>query len=407
MAKRKESQSRPPFRFLGLPLEVRRKIYLLMRIWPSEQHHAVLRVSKQIHAEARESFYQRALVCSSQSDLISTVFKFTPVVLNRIQTLVVTLEEWGWSKHRNELLKSVTGEPVCGTDELYYKDLQSVVTCLSRLPNVTELTILGPRQSYVAKRMQNYFASLTAWVTQNYTQIESLTLTAKNTTLGFISALSNLQSLTFCGFSLTTSAEAVEIFRRLDHLKTLSLIRPERSPDCFNNGARIVRSLDGEVLRSMKPLKAFTLLDCVDENNECDDDPDVVLAPQHMNEDIFHALREKHSDSIQKLTIRSTFDVTSPTHDAMLSFICSATALQTLRLDLVDTDIRNLERFSRDLRCVEIVLCNEYLPSFGEADLSSVHHALPQLRELKYTVYRQRSGRLLCRFTTEDYGKKR
>lgn len=131
-----------------------------MRRWPSQQHHAVLCVSKQILSESRESFDQRALICASESDLVSKVFNSSPVILNKIQTLVITFEDGCYAEEMGSLLESVTEEPPCGADKAYFRDLQSVVVCLSRLPNTTELAFLQSKDFSSDRMLKDFFASL-------------------------------------------------------------------------------------------------------------------------------------------------------------------------------------------------------------------------------------------------------
>lgn len=96
----------------------------------------------------------------------------------------------------------------------------------------------------------------------------------------------------------------------------------------------------------MKPLKELNLFDTILKIHDFDDPRSFTVPPKIMNEDIFDALREKHSDSIVHLTIRSSYILKPDVLQAMLSFIESATALPTLSLRLIDADISNLERLS-------------------------------------------------------------
>jgi hypothetical protein len=112
-----KSKPTPTFRFLSLPLEVRRKVYLLMSMWPSRYHHAVLQVSKQIYAESKESFEQRPMKCSTRDDLIHKIMSYTPVALNNIHTLLVAFERYEDSVEMASLLASLAGEPPYATDK--------------------------------------------------------------------------------------------------------------------------------------------------------------------------------------------------------------------------------------------------------------------------------------------------
>lgn len=402
-----ESKLRTMFPFLKLPLEVRRKVYLVMRQWPSQQHHAVLRTSKQVYAESTESFDQRALICEDESDLIKRVSKSTTVVLKQIQTLVITLTGTAYLREFQSLEESLVAVTVCGSDAEHFEDVQRMVTCLARLPNVTELKLLCPELFVDDECMEGYSLTLAAWLATNYNQVESLSLTVKFITLDFIAAFRNLHILSFCGYSLTAAADAVPIFRQLDHLESLTLTRPMARIAKADDWTMIKRSIDGEVLRSIKPLKVLTLADYCEDTDDGDSYLGSVRPPKLMNEDIFCALSERHGDSVQNLTIESSYILAPPVLRAMLSFFDSAIALQTLCLDLVDADIGNLTRLSKTIRDIQIEISSDYLPSFGQADLYSIHNTLPNLKKFKYEVYRMRSGKLLCHFKTSNNGRRK
>ena len=408
MANMKNSTPKKAFPFLSLPLEVRRKIYLVMRSWPSKQHHALLCVSKQLLSEAKESYAQRALICTSENDLICKVYNSMPVVLNNIQTLVLTFEGYRRSEETDSLLRSATEEPGCGINEPHFSDLQPIVVCLTRLPNITELALLEPKYLISDRLLEAIHASLTIWLSKNYRQIESLKLTVRYIDLVFISSLSNLQSLDSCAYSLTAPTEAVQVFHQLDHLATLTLTRSAPRSACYgSDSSKIKRSIDGEVLRTMKPLKTVNLFDNIDKIQAGYDEGYVSRPTKIIDEDVFNALREKHSDSIENLHIKSYHILTPLVLKAMKTLLESATALKTLCLSLIDADISNLEHLPKSLRTINIAVRSNYMPPFVEADLHSIHSALPNLQDLQYTVYKRPSGRLLCHFATSDGGKKK
>ncbi|KAF7511567.1 hypothetical protein GJ744_004155 [Endocarpon pusillum] len=56
-------------------------------------------------AEAKESYDQRDLICPSEVDFVSRVGKAAPVVLNKIQTLAITLEQRAFLQARSLLPK--------------------------------------------------------------------------------------------------------------------------------------------------------------------------------------------------------------------------------------------------------------------------------------------------------------
>ncbi len=189
-----------------------------------------------------------------------------------IQTLVITLDYYCYTSEMMPLLESTAALAGCETEK-YFKELQSLVTCLSRLPNIVEMTILRPMNCNVDQGMKDYLASLTAWLTTHYNQIQSLTFFTKLIDLGFLSGLPNLQSLHFCGYSCTAAADAAQIFRKMDQLDSLTLTRSQPTEIYLPNSPKVSMSIDGEVLRSMKPLKEVKIIDTTRESKyDADDD---------------------------------------------------------------------------------------------------------------------------------------
>jgi hypothetical protein len=157
----------------------------------------------------------------------------------------------------------------------------------------------------------------------------------------------------------------------------------------------------------MKPLKDLNLLDAVVGTRYKSDGSNSNYSPTLMTKDLFNGLREKHGDSIENLTITSSYALPPGIQKAMLSFLESASALQTLRLRLFNMNISNLEKLPKDLRSIKITIVSHRMPSLVEADLDTIHSALPRLQELRYTVHKPTSGRVLCRFKTSNYGRQR
>lgn len=248
------------FPFLSLPLEVRRKVYLVMRSWPSREHQTTLLVSKQIHAESQESYDQRALICSSAFEFVEEALEAAPVVLKNIQTLAIYFDDS--TSLRSELFSRVMNLTTMfaadeslqsAANEYYFKDLQCLVSCLSRLPNITELFILRDKGGAVEPRTF-YLQSLLAWLSNNYSLVGSLTLTVSNLSLGRISAFTNLQALNCFMYTLTPEDGMINLMEKLDSLEQLTL---RRRHDCSG----LTNSFTGNVFRSMWPLKSFSLLD--------------------------------------------------------------------------------------------------------------------------------------------------
>jgi hypothetical protein len=413
MVIRMESCLSTTFPFLSLPLEVRREVYLVMRKWPSRHHHAVLRVNRQIYAESKESFDQRALVCSSPLEFAEKVIEATPVVLKGIQTLAIYFDEDIYlnSTVSSQMTNSMTGLATTDDilrsdgDDYYIDDLQVLVSCLARLPNITELSILRNRKGSNTPP-RGYLKSLLVWLSKNYTFVESLTLTVNHVTLDTISAFTNLQTLSCISYSLTPPADMISVVERLDHLEELTLKKRFESP-----ALGIVHSFTGSVFRSTRPLKRLNLV----EEEEIEDGNwghhqgrRIEAYPPLSLGDLITALSEQHSDTMEHLTVEASgsFDAAVPPQ-LLRSFVTNATSLKTLTMDVVHCDTEFLEHLPQSLRSLNFTLSADAIPAFGEASLSELHSRLPRLQSVSYNVLNKKSGRSMVSFESEKYGRTR
>ncbi len=391
------------FPFLSLPLEVRRKVYFFMREWPSQHHHAVLRASKQIYAESKESFDQRALICSSQQEFVKKVSNALSVVLNKIESLAINFEYPAFSYDQRPLEVLAADESLCAVGEKYFKDLRSVIICLRRLPNIMDLSVLRPRKDNHDEPAEDYLKSLLTWLSKNYTQVESLTVTLRCVNFDAFSTFSNLHTLRCMAYSLTSEEQMITVLETMIRLKDLTLMRPR--PEF--RGKDLLHSFTPKALRSMTPLKTLRLLEEDDSEGEYGDRRD-WLHPPLITPAVFAAFSERHCDTIQHLTIDcdDSFDsVVFP--QQMELFVTKATSLKTLALNLRHSEIDFLEHLPQSLQSLKLSLSATTLPSCGQTSLIELHSKLPHLRKISYNVYNERTGRTMFTFESDNYGRTR
>ena len=97
--------------FLGLPLELRQRIYEEMLELPARDHISLLCVCKRIFYEGKEHFYRRPLDCDSQDALDSFALSHAPETLQQIKTVNVRFQEVDPAMMQPSLALLVAGLP--------------------------------------------------------------------------------------------------------------------------------------------------------------------------------------------------------------------------------------------------------------------------------------------------------
>ncbi len=403
MANIGKSMSNKAFPFLSLPLEIRRKVYLTMRTWPAQEHHTILCVSKQVYKESKESYDQRPLVCTNQLEFVRRVKETSPVVLNKIETLSINfLDDAFWDTGRCQLVNAVdeNGFPVI---EPHPEELQSVISCLRCLPSITELLISGTRKHRAREPVQPYLKSLLAWLGENYSQVESLTLNINPISLDAISAFSKLRTLSCYAYSHASPAQMIQVLDGLVRLEELTL--RARSPKIQNIGLH--RSFTGDVLRAMRPLKTLNLLD--DDGSESEGEVNIYNhKPPHITSSIFAALCQKHYHTLQHLNVK--FDGLfnhQVSQQILKGFVARATSLKTLLFNVIECDVDFLNYLPPSLKILDFTTQEVKLPAFGEASLAELQSKLPRLQEISFKVISIETGTSLFKFESKDLSRKK
>lgn len=104
----------------------------------------MLCLSKRIHEEARESFFQRPLICASQSNFINRVHQLTTVVLKGMDELSIQFEDMQTRSLTAQLDSHAIQQRRLGTNNPFSAELQNVCQALRKLPNIRTLTVEGP-----------------------------------------------------------------------------------------------------------------------------------------------------------------------------------------------------------------------------------------------------------------------
>lgn len=384
--------------------------------WPIQQHLAVLRVSKQICAESKESFDQRwALVCSSQVDLVKKVIDAPPAILENVRTLALSLDDKLFlggnapSGAKTSLIELAADKSLQGAAaECYFQDLQFFVSYLGWLPNISDLSIKRSEISSTIRPPKTYLVSLLVWLSNNYGFVERLNLTVNTVSLAAISAFTNLQALSFVDNTPTPEGDMITLVERLGRLEELTVVRGST----LDTRSRSPGSFTGRVLRRMRPLKSLSLRD-----EQVEEWGESTWGGQEWNRwasvpasipDLLDALHDRHHNTLEHLTIELSGRSDTRLHQNMLMpFMAKATSLKTLRLDVEDCDTKFLEHLPQSLQSVYFTLHANKIPGFGEGSLNDLHSQLPQLKNISYNVCNKRSGKSIFSFESKNYGRSR
>ncbi|KAF2262453.1 hypothetical protein CC78DRAFT_545791 [Lojkania enalia] len=259
-----ESKHTPPL--LKIPLEVRELIYkeALCSSWSSSH---LLRTCKEIYSEAQKYLYQRPITFGSQAAL----FHWLNTTPERYRHVVTNITFALQDVDLKPLLSPSKGDdlapmPRLRAWEIYEIGLEELQESLEKLPNVRNMTIeaLPGRQSHL---YQDFLAKLLESLGRVYPGLHALSLEGNfhHQGLEFLSVLPGLRSLSFDGFSATSSSEAADILSSLSQLTTLSLVSQqtmltpiEHRHSSFTSTRQ---SFTDEVARQMTQITSFSFVE--------------------------------------------------------------------------------------------------------------------------------------------------
>jgi hypothetical protein len=307
---------------------------LRQRIWETvlaEGRNAVplLSTCRQILAEAQPLVLDTPITFNSQYDLvewISTVGSLYPKRVRRLHLTIQDLEVLPASRDSGHL-----SWPSLSLLELYQSEAEKVVELLSRLPNLTELSLLKP-ESVRSYLYTDYYLAILRRVTTDLPFLNAVQFHSDEHPLSFIRTLPSLKKLSFTGYSRNSPMEALGVLSRLRHLEELEIILPS-TPTVFG-GLEIemalpkTLSLTREVIRDLRGLKSFTLRERKDPQN---------TAPVFCTPRFIQALDSTHRPHLLKLKIDLDFTPDIPTQRAIRA-LCSSSNLK--HVDIVWPGLR-------------------------------------------------------------------
>ncbi|EXJ58045.1 hypothetical protein A1O7_05468 [Cladophialophora yegresii CBS 114405] len=306
--------------FFELPLEVRCNIYDLMVRLPYRDHLNLLCVHKQVHGEARESFYQRPLYCDSQYDLIKFVERWPESVLQSITDLRMRVEEI-----RPEIMQEYLAAIASGNPELihrhpYLMEINQITFALAELPGITHLQLLRPIGLQTSIPSSIVMTHLLNWAAENYPILRSLRLDIEQCHIGCLGSFTELSSLQMTGYSETSPMRTADVLSKLTNLEELMVVGPPRGLQTLQR-----HGMDADVFLTQKTMKA---------------------------------LYEVHRESLRSLTISSTTIPTSAFVEYLSAFLLGTTNMKEVRIMWPDIETAIVDCIPNTVRRLELAVAS-------------------------------------------------
>jgi hypothetical protein len=310
----------PEMTLFELPEALRQRIYEVV-LCEGKNTVPLLQTCRQILAEAQPLLLSAPVAFHSQYDLVEWIGTVGLTYAKGVRTLHLTLQDL-------EVLPASRDSghlswPSLSLLELYQSEAEKMLELLSKMPNITELSLLKPDtvRSYL---YTDYYFAILRNATIDLPHIKAIKFHSDEHPLSFIKATPNLRKLSFTGYSQNSPMETSGILARLRHLEELEIILPN-TPTVFG-GLELeaalpkTQSLTREVLRELRGLKGFTLRESKDRYSP---------SPAFCTSTIIHALSSTHRAFLQKLKIELDFAPDVGCQRAIQS-LCASSILKSI-----------------------------------------------------------------------------
>jgi len=251
--------------FFRLPLELRQLIYNAVLASPLHGT-ALLQTCREIYSEAHKFLYERPLDFRSQVALFNWLEQVPHKYLSQVKELSLNLQDVDLrSLLKASALISHPGDPPrLLTWDLYEAELSKLQHALRQLPEIRKLRIRAVvgRQSFLYREFLQKVLTLSSSVYPGLLDIQ-LEGNLHHQKLSFLSGFTNLQAISFDGFSASPPIEMAKIFSDLKHLTSLSLVSESAmlEPHSYTHSSFTTRSqsLTGRVVDTIDNLKYFSV----------------------------------------------------------------------------------------------------------------------------------------------------
>ncbi|OAL39340.1 hypothetical protein AYO20_01210 [Fonsecaea nubica] len=362
-----------PSYLLQIPLEVREYIYDLMLAFKCQDHLNLLCVNKQVHSEARLSFFRRPLVCECQNDLVKFTNKWPIRVQRSITNLRLRLEEIGPQAVTAWIAGQASQHP-------YLQEIHRITSALENIPGVTHLALLRPLDSGRNTPSSIVMTQVLTWVAEHYLKLHVMKLDIEQCHISCLGSIQKLHTFQFSGFSETSPTRTAEVLSRLTGLRNLSIIGPPNGllmRQRHGYQTRIAQSVTHQLFERIRPLKGLTLTQITDPKT----DGSIFLNSKTMK-----ALYEFHRDSLEVLKISSNTTPASAFVEFLSAFLLDTPKLQDLALTWPNMEITLVDFVSSSIQRLEFVVASTEQANAIADRLGLLRYRLRYLRLVKFNV---------------------
>ncbi|KAI9802268.1 MAG: hypothetical protein M1825_002989 [Sarcosagium campestre] len=372
--------------FLDLPLEIREQIYGGVLSDPSNRDVHLLRASQQIYAEAQPFLFKRPLVFESQFHLYEWIEQVSPQKLSYVRCVRMKLIDavcsnvvTGVGGHRAAISAKIS------LKQMYDDDVARIGAALKALPGLQELTVY--RQSVSEPpHVTNFHQAVFAVIAAQCLGLRSLTFYLDQFPLDFLSSLTDLRKLRFAGFSASSPQDTARILGDLRHLESLELFWPPRNNGTLRHpdfkGEDTTESVSPAVIRSLRPLRAFTVCESLLSVDEFTS----IRSMPILRQELLLALRDVHAATLRSLRITTEYPLDSAALQALNSLLSAASSLHELTVGWPDLRQDTLHLLPASLRRLVIVVPRSIQPSYASAALLPLLDRMPRLTDATLIV---------------------
>ncbi|KAF2871872.1 hypothetical protein BDV95DRAFT_606444 [Massariosphaeria phaeospora] len=366
------SANSPPL--LSLPLELREQIYSQALSHPSNGPQ-LLGTCHEIYTEARKFLFQRPLVFHGQSAFYRWLAITPSNYLHHVSEIVLELHDVDLEPLLGNAADAMqkSSVPRLLAWELYGQELERLQAALQKVHKVKLFTLraLEDQQSFLYR---NFLGKVLEMLGPLYPDLQHLGLAGNfhYQSLTFLSALSQLRSFSFDGFTSSSPPETAEILSSLQHLSSLSLVSqytlltPTTTPHVHSAYTSKPQSFTGAVLRTMNHLASFSVTEPL--RPACS--PTLFLVPELLAPLHTHA-------ALRRLAIALAYTPDKETLAALEDFMRKA-PIERLELDWPQLLPEVLEEY--------VLVGGKDLPAPHDSDETNVARATRRLHALGVRV---------------------
>lgn len=255
--------------FFGLPLELREEIYKTVLSSPN-QGSDMLRTCHEIQGEAQKFLYQKPLIFRSQGSLYTWIEQAPHELLTHVSEISLHVQDVDLKSILSNSSTSPQLVPPSqlSTSELYRSEVGRITESLKAVPKLKTITIqaLSIQSSFLYRGFLTQVLEALGTSCPNLLKL-CLKGSFHHQELHFLTALKQLESLAFDGFSGSSPAATVDVLASLNNLRNLSLVSEHAllTPTLGVHSGFPARrqSFTGEVIRTIRQLASFSVMEQV------------------------------------------------------------------------------------------------------------------------------------------------